>query len=71
MTHGFILGQLCRKWVFSGISVSDFRVCPDHLQVREAQFSSLRLPEQNFAKLINTIYNSNRKMSRKRKHKMI
>lgn len=35
--------------------------------VRKAQLSSLQLPEQNFSKLINTIYNSNRKMARKGK----
>lgn len=40
-------------------------------RVRKAQFSSLQPPEQNFLKLINTIYNSNRKMARKGKHKTI
>lgn len=39
--------------------------------VRKAQFSSLQLLEQNFSKLINTIYNSNRNMARKGKHKTV
>lgn len=38
-------------------------------RVREAQFSSLRPLGHDFAKLINTIYNSNRKMARKGKEK--